>query len=35
MTHHIGPALPSTGDSRSFEDFSAFYIKMDNADPIV
>lgn len=30
-----GPTLPSTRESRSFEDFSAFYIKMDNADPIV
>ena len=35
QTHHIDPSLSSLREFGSFEDLTAFYIKIDNADPML
>ena len=35
LTHHNDPSWSSLEEFWSFEDFTAFYIKIDNADPML
>ena len=35
QTHHIDPSWSSLEECGSFEDFTAFYINIDNADPML